>query len=112
MARTAKAKQWPGSSKSQTWQEWKDLVWSSMTERFGYPGLAALEQYMHRSAYEKRCVECGDPGVAEQESQIIASIKTYWFCQECSDYWTERGAREQASAPAKRQRRKKSQAAA
>lgn len=93
-----KAKRWPGTKPNQTWEEWKDAIWNQMVNMLGVhgnPGLAPLEQYMQRSAYEKRCVECGDPGVVECHSQIIASVDVYWMCQECSDYWQERGRREQ-----------------
>lgn len=109
-----RAKRWPGTKEGQAWQEWKDAIWDQMANVCGvyrHSGLASLEQYMHRSAYEKRCIECGEPGVAEQHSQIIKSVDVYWMCQDCADYWTDRAAREQASAPPRRPRRKKGEAA-
>jgi hypothetical protein len=72
------------------WYTWKDRIWTSMEARFGYPGLAPLEQYMLRSAKEQRCVECGDPGTQQQASVLVASVKHYWMCDDCDTYWKSR----------------------
>jgi hypothetical protein len=71
----------------QTWAEWREAIWDSMERRFGYPGLAPLEQYMLRSRKERRCVECGAPGTVEHRSHIVASVDTYWMCAGCDAYW-------------------------
>ena len=72
---------------TQTWSEWKAAIWTSMERDFGYPGLAPLEQYMHRSKKEKRCVECGEPGTERHTSHIVASVPFFWMCPECHTYW-------------------------
>jgi hypothetical protein len=74
------------------WQAWKDRIWESMEARFGYPGLAPLEQYMIRSRKEKRCIECGDPGTVEQKSVLVASVDRYWMCVECDEWWEKKRA--------------------
>lgn len=76
---------------AQTWQEWSDALWDAMERRYGYPGLAHLEQKMLRSKREQRCVECGDAGTEQQESTLIASVSHYWMCADCDSYWREKG---------------------
>lgn len=82
------------------WQGWKDLIWESMHRNLnpeglpGIAGLACLEQYMRRSAMEKRCIECGEPGTVAQdrtESSLIQSVPRYWMCAECHTYWEHKG---------------------
>jgi hypothetical protein len=76
------------SLKLQTeWQRWADKLWDAMEARFGYPGLAHLEQKMFRSAKEHRCCNCGDAGDIPQTSHLIASVKVYYFCPACDAYW-------------------------
>lgn len=65
-------------------------MWNQLEAQYGYPGLAALEQYMWRSHKETRCVECGDPGTAKQERSrvsLVQSIPFYWMCGDCAEYW-------------------------
>lgn len=96
---------WNEAKAGQSWQEWKDALWEQMANMMGarsHPGLAPLEQYMHRSKVEKRCVECGEPGVVECHSQIVLSVSHYWMCQECSDYWADRAEKEN---PARRRKK-------
>lgn len=76
---------------TQTWSEWKDAVWTSMEQRFGYPGLAPLEQYMIRSKKERRCVECGDLGTVQHGSMIVKSVSHYFMCADCDLYWKNKG---------------------
>lgn len=75
------------------WYAWKTAIWDSMAARFGYPGLAPLEQYMLRSQKEQRCVECGLPGTQPQGRSaysLVQAVKCYWFCDECAAYWAQR----------------------
>jgi hypothetical protein len=72
---------------NQTWIEWRESVWNILTQQIGYPGLSALERYMQRSRAERRCVECGDPGVDRQTSHLINAVDHYWMCAECAEYW-------------------------
>lgn len=73
------------------WHQWRAQMWNQMADGLGgYPGLAPLEQWMLRSAKEKRCVECGEPGEVEQTSAIVASVKTYWLCASCERYFEEK----------------------
>lgn len=65
------------------WQQWKARIWNSMADRFGYPGLAPLEQWMLRSQKEKRCINCGDPTTASTESVLIKSVRLYYHCPKC-----------------------------
>ena len=69
------------------WADWRGRIWDSMEARFGYPGLAPLEQYMLRSRKERRCVECGDPGTARQESILIKSVSHYFMCADCDQHY-------------------------
>jgi hypothetical protein len=68
------------------WEQWRAKIWNQMSDRFGYPGLAPLEQWMRRSRKEKRCIECGETGGVRQESIIVAAVDHYWLCVEC-DRW-------------------------
>ena len=72
------------------WQQWHDQLWESMTERFGYPGLAHLEQLMIRSRREKRCVDCGAAGTSRQTGGgLVKSVDHYYFCDDCAAYWDD-----------------------
>lgn len=67
------------------WKRWRMRIWNQMAVGLGgYPGLAPLEQWMRRSHKERRCVECGDPGEAEQESVLVLSVRSYWLCADCA----------------------------
>lgn len=67
------------------WQQWKARVWNQIAASIqGHPGLAPLEQWMRRSAKEKRCIECGKPGQVREESIIVACVSHYWMCDECA----------------------------
>jgi len=66
------------------WEQWKMRVWNQMARHFGHhPGLAPLEQWMRRSRKERRCIICGEPGVKEVKSVLIACVPSYWTCAEC-----------------------------
>lgn len=69
------------------WERWRAIIWNSMALRFGYPGLAPLEQWMRRSKREKRCLECGAAGTIQEESVIVKAVSHYWMCAECGTYW-------------------------
>ena len=69
------------------WQGWSDRLWDAMEARFGYPGLAHLEQLMHRSGKEKRCCRCGDRGEFLQTGGgLVPSVKAYYFCADCHQW--------------------------
>lgn len=88
MATKRKARSiYPETAAGEEWFAWKERLWNSMAAQIGYPGLAHLEQIMRRSAYESRCVECGERGTVEQASGLILSVKSYWFCDACDAYW-------------------------
>jgi hypothetical protein len=78
---------YPDTAAGDEWYAWKARLWDAMTARLGYPGLAHLEQVMHRSSHESRCVECGESGTVAQISGLILSVKSYWFCDECDADW-------------------------
>ena len=66
------------------WEQWRARVWNQLASGLrGYPGLAPVEQWMLRSRKERRCVQCGEPGAEEQDSMLIASVRSYWLCAEC-----------------------------
>lgn len=69
------------------WAEYRENLWNQMEARMGYPGLAHMEQLVWRSSREKVCAECGGPGEREQPSTLIKSVKRYYLCGECDDYY-------------------------
>lgn len=72
------------------WEQWKARVWNALVARFGYPGLAPLEQWIVRSYKERRCVECGAPGTHQHESVLVKVVPHYWMCDDCHKYWEEK----------------------
>ena len=66
------------------WEQWRARIWNQLASGLrGYPGLAPLEQWMLRSAKERRCVQCGEPGEVEEDSVLVASVRRYWLCGSC-----------------------------
>lgn len=73
---------------TESWQDWRNKVWRTLAREFEYPGMIAFEQWALRSKKEKRCIDCGKPGIVEQpRSKFVGSVSHYWMCQECHDYW-------------------------
>lgn len=72
------------------WEQWKARIWNSMVDRFGYPGLAPLEQWTRRSHKEQRCVDCGAKGDICVISSLIQCVPVYWLCTECDAYYKEK----------------------
>lgn len=69
------------------WQQWKARIWNQIADMMqGPPGLAPLEQWMRRSAKEKRCVDCGAPGTVKEESVLIKAVSHYYHCDDCAAY--------------------------
>jgi len=78
-------------NEKEPWETWKEKVWESMKglgPHGGLAGLAAFEQYALRSNAEKRCIDCGAPGVVKVEAgKYCQAVKHYWVCQNCHDFW-------------------------
>lgn len=50
-------------------------------------GMVVFEQRVLRSRKLTECIECGDPGTAQQESILIKSVPHYFMCDDCDAYW-------------------------
>ena len=72
---------------AEDWYGWKERLWDAMAERYGYPGLAHMEQVVLRSKKETRCAECGAPGTVRHDSSLIKSVSHYFVCDECHAYY-------------------------
>jgi len=73
----------------ESWSSWRMAIWDTFMEKgFDNPGMVAFEQWALRSKREKRCIDCGKPGVVKQRgSGFCAAVSHYWMCQDCHDYW-------------------------
>ena len=55
-------------------------------------GLVMFEQRVLRSAKQRECIECGDPGTQKQECILVAVVPFYWMCDDCDAYWKAKAA--------------------
>ena len=68
----------------QSWADWCDAVWHTLY-RQRLSGFCAFEQIALRSAHEKRCHRCGDPGDAYYPPGVLLASTGYYLCKECNE---------------------------
>ena len=70
---------------SAEWYIWRNRL-TETCEANSLGAMVAFEQLALRSAKEKRCAECGEPGTVAQGATTYNHVP-YWFCAECASYW-------------------------
>lgn len=77
-------------SRTDEWYAYRNRV-SETCETNSLGPLVAFEQVALRSAKEKCCMECGDPGTMQQSPSTYNHVP-YWFCDDCDAYWKAKAA--------------------
>jgi len=76
------------TDQKQDWLKWKEDIWKQITR---ICGTVIYEQIAIRSSSEKRCFDCGAPGVVKVDAgeHFQHVVEHYWMCQNCYDFWQQ-----------------------